>query len=68
MLYKNGFFKDRVTFSEIVGKLEQLELSFPRSTIMNTLKRLHKEGVLTREGSKRNYMFMQRIRPEDYFK
>ncbi len=68
LLYKNGFFKQDVTFSSIMEKLKELEFSFPKATVMNTLNRLHKKGILNRTGNKRNYKFMQRISPEEYFR
>ena len=67
-LYRQGFFSKSKIFSKIEGKLNEIGYNFSKDSISHALAALCKKGILHRSGTRRNYMYSQKIPPTEYFR
>lgn len=62
-LWREGWFAEPRSLSEVDMELGRRGFHYDRSAISHTLTDLVREGVLTREGSPRNYRYVQKKPP-----
>ena len=77
VMWKEGFFGDSKALSEVHEDMIRRGYHFDRTAVAHTLVDLVREGTLFREGSQRNYRYVQKrplntagatgtaVRPED---
>ncbi len=62
-LWKEGWFSEHRTLSEVDAELGRRGYHYDKSAISHTLTDLVREGILSREGSPRNYRYVQKRPP-----
>lgn len=65
-LFRNGFFKEPQSFSDVKEELQSKRYNPPDSTLADNLKKLTGE-MLKRQGSRGSYEYVEKVPPGDYF-
>ncbi len=60
-LWREGWFREKRRLSDVYNELASRGYHFDKSAISHALSTLVKEGVLTRMGRERKYMYVQKI-------
>lgn len=70
ILYKEGFFSKERTLSDVNSELSRRRFNYSSSLISTNLSNLSKgrKAILTRNGKRGNYKYIERISPQLYFK
>jgi hypothetical protein len=69
ILYRRGVFNGGKTLAQVINEIETRRYSFSKSSVSTALSDLStgKDVILTRKGSPGNYVYFERIPPNDYF-
>lgn len=62
--YLEGWFSTPKTLSEVENKLQQSGFNYALSTISHNLKDLTQRGILTRQGKRGSYEYIQKKPPQ----
>jgi len=60
-LWREGWFKEKRKLSDVYKELSKRGYYFDKSAISHALSSLVKEGILTRMGRERRYLYVQKI-------
>jgi len=62
-LWREGYFLQERTLSDVDAELSRRGYHYDKTAISHTLTDLVREGILTRQGSMRNYRYVQKKPP-----
>lgn len=62
-LWREGYFLQERTLSDVDSELSRRGYHYDKTAVSHTLTDLVREGILTRQGSMRNYRYVQKKPP-----